>query len=146
MNTVASDIVHQAVASTHTRTLCKSWWLFVLQSNCLFDTSDLQSDKSSSSSPCGSIRLTLAYNDTRELMTVTVHEAHNIPSQERGGANQTQVRMLLLPARKIRQKTKVKSGENPHFEEVLDFRVLRGEHLCRCVKLKGYTVRIGNNL
>lgn len=98
-----------------------------LDSNCLFDTSDLQSDKSSSSSPCGSIRLTLAYNDTRELMTVTVHEAHNIPSQERGGANQTQVRMLLLPARKIRQKTKVKSGENPHFEEVLDFRVLRDD-------------------
>lgn len=85
--------------------------------------------------PCGSIRLTLAYNDTRELMNVTVHEAHEIPSREQGGANQTQVRMLLLPARKIRQKTKVKPGEKPQFEEVLEFRVPRGEklYLGKCI-------------
>lgn len=54
-------------------------------------------------------------------MALTIHQARDIPSKERGGANSSQVRVLLLPTRKQRHKTKVKSGENPVFQEAYIF-------------------------
>ena len=54
-------------------------------------------------------------------MEVTIHQAQEIPTKERGGANNTQVRLLLLPTKKQRHKTKVKSGENPLYEETFVF-------------------------
>uniref|UniRef100_X1ZFH9 C2 domain-containing protein n=2 Tax=Capitella teleta TaxID=283909 RepID=X1ZFH9_CAPTE len=56
-------------------------------------------------------------------MAVTVHQARDIPSKERGGASSTQVRLMLLPTKKIRQKTKVKIGDCPDFQEMFTFKV-----------------------
>lgn len=54
-------------------------------------------------------------------MAVTIHQAQEIPSKERGGASSSQVRLLLLPTRKQRHKTKVKTGENPNYEDTFMF-------------------------
>ena len=86
----------------------------------LFDVSDLQHE-ASLISKCGSIEVSFAYNPQRGRMEVTIHQAQEIPTKERGGANNTQVRLLLLPTKKQRHKTKVKPGENPLFEETFVF-------------------------
>ncbi|ESO07971.1 synaptotagmin 16, partial [Helobdella robusta] len=58
-------------------------------------------------------------------LTLIIHEARDLPSRERGGAIQTQVRMLLLPIKKHRHKTKVvvAAESNPQFNETFDFKV-----------------------
>ncbi|KAK3608659.1 hypothetical protein CHS0354_042671 [Potamilus streckersoni] len=86
----------------------------------LFDVSDLQQE-GALISKCGSIETTFSYNARRGHMEVTIHQAQDIPTKERGGANNTQVRLLLLPTKKQRHKTKVKPGENPKFEETFTF-------------------------
>lgn len=60
-------------------------------------------------------------------MTVTVHQAREIPNKERGGASSTQVRLLLLPTKKQRHKTKVKVGDDPEYQETFVFKVPPGE-------------------
>lgn len=68
-------------------------------------------------SKCGSLEMTFKYNPAKGKMAITIHQAQDIPSKERGGASSTQVRILLLPTKKQRYKTKVKTGENPVFNE-----------------------------
>jgi len=82
---------------------------------------------SSAVSPCGSLRLSFQYDAKRKRLLAVVHEACDIPNLERGGANHTQTRILLLPTRKIRGKTKIKSGEKPQFEETFEFKVPDGK-------------------
>lgn len=86
----------------------------------MFDVSDLQTDVALISK-CGSLEVTFAYDPRKSRMVVTIHQAQEIPSKERGGANNTQVRLLLLPTKKQRHKTKVKQGDNPAFEETFVF-------------------------
>ncbi|KAJ8309147.1 hypothetical protein KUTeg_014021 [Tegillarca granosa] len=86
----------------------------------LFDVSDLQKEPPLISK-CGSLEITFSYNAERSRMAVTIHQAQEIPSKERGGASSSQVRLLLLPTRKQRHKTKVKTGENPNFEDTFMF-------------------------
>ena len=86
----------------------------------MFDVSDLQNDVALISK-CGNIEVTFAYEPLKSRMVVTIHQAQDIPSKERGGANNTQVRLLLLPTKKQRHKTKVKQGDNPNFEEKFVF-------------------------
>lgn len=61
--------------------------------------------------------MTFKYNPAKGKMAITIHQAQDIPSKERGGASNTQVRILLLPTKKQRYKTKIKTGENPVFNE-----------------------------
>lgn len=68
-------------------------------------------------SKCGSLEMTFKYNPAKGKMAITIHQAQDIPSKERGGASNTQVRILLLPTKKQRYKTKIKTGENPVFNE-----------------------------
>lgn len=68
-------------------------------------------------SKCGSLEMTFKYNPSKGKMAITIHQAQDIPNKERGGASSTQVRILLLPTKKQRYKTKVKTGENPVFNE-----------------------------
>ncbi|KAI0237580.1 hypothetical protein LSAT2_011892 [Lamellibrachia satsuma] len=89
----------------------------------LFDVSDLQEREPVLISKCGSIEVTFSYDPARNRMNVTVHQARDIPTKDRGGANSTQVRLLLLPSKKVRQKTKIKTGDNPEFQETLSFKV-----------------------
>jgi len=61
-------------------------------------------------------------------MSVTIHEAREIPTKERGGAQHTQVRLMLLPTRKSKHRTKIRSGDdNPKFEETFTFKVPPGQ-------------------
>lgn len=64
-------------------------------------------------------------------MTVAIHEARDIPSKDRGGAHNTQVRLLLLPTKKTRHKTRIKPGDCPKFEETFNFKVPIGEDIER---------------
>ena len=82
--------------------------------------SDLQHE-ASLISKCGSLEVSFSYSPRKGRMEVTIHQAQEIPTKERGGANNTQVRLLLLPTKKQRHKTKVKQGENPLFEETFVF-------------------------
>lgn len=97
----------------------------------LFDTSDLKSLKSeldlNPQSPTGSLmergssslEIALLYDAPMRKMTVHVLQARGIPSREKQTTH-TQVRLLILPSKKQKHKTKIRSGENPQFMERWD--------------------------
>lgn len=93
----------------------------------LFDVSDLQDREPVLISKCGHLDVTFDYDSDRKRMTVTVHTAREIPSKDRGGANNTQIRLLLLPTKKSKFKTKIKQGENPEFQETFQFKISNEE-------------------
>ena len=93
----------------------------------LFDTSDLKSLKSEldliPQSPStlmdrgmSSLEIALLYDAPMRKMTVHVLQARGIPSREKTTTH-TQVRLLILPSKKQKHKTKIRSGENPQFME-----------------------------
>lgn len=94
----------------------------------LFDTSDLKSLKSeldlNPQSPTASLlergpsslEIALLYDAPMRKMTVHVLQARGIPSREKQTTH-TQVRLLILPSKKQKHKTKIRSGENPQFME-----------------------------
>ncbi|XP_070179858.1 synaptotagmin-14-like isoform X2 [Littorina saxatilis] len=86
----------------------------------LFDVSDLQHEPPLISK-CGSLEVTFSYEAAKCKMTVTIHRAREIPAKDRGGANSTQVRLMMLPTKKQRYKTKVKEGQEPVYEETFVF-------------------------
>ena len=103
--------------------------VFIFQEH-MFDVSDLQHEPPLISK-CGSLEVTFSYNSRKSKMEVTLHQAQEIPAKERGGANNTQVRLLLLPTKKQRHKTKVKQGDNPEFEESFVFsKISEGMYNC----------------
>lgn len=80
----------------------------------------LQSD-SQSITKCGSIEIGYAYDAPTKKLIVNVFEASDIPCKERGGANQIHVRLVLLPHKRQKHKSKVKSSGNPIFNETFTF-------------------------
>jgi synaptotagmin-14/16 len=112
----------------------------------LFDVGDLQLDREPMLiSKCGELRVTFHYQITPgssssgSRMVVTVHEAKDLPTKDRGGAQYTQVRLLLLPTRKTRHKTKIRSGDdNPKFEETFSFKVPAEELASMGLRLRIY--------
>lgn len=51
-------------------------------------------------------------------MTVHILQARGIPSRgDRTQSTHTQVRILMLPSKKQKHKTKIRSGQNPQFME-----------------------------
>ncbi len=95
----------------------------------LFDVSDLH-DRGEPVliSKCGYLDVTFDYDSEKEKMKVVVHTAREIPTKDRGGANNTQIRLLLLPTKKAKYKTKVKQGDTPEFEETFHFKVPYGRY------------------
>ncbi|XP_044250653.1 synaptotagmin-14 [Drosophila takahashii] len=95
----------------------------------LFDTSDLRSIKSDdllvgvdtkgASVQRGPIELELSllYDAPMRKMTVHVMQARSLPPLSSGQPTHTQVRMLMLPSKKQKLKTKIRSGENPQYME-----------------------------
>ncbi|XP_032309568.1 synaptotagmin-14 isoform X1 [Drosophila ananassae] len=93
----------------------------------LFDTSDLRSIKSDDMlvggdakvTPRGPIELELSllYDAPMRKMTVHVMQARSLPPLASGQPTHTQVRMLMLPTKKQKLKTKIRSGENPQYME-----------------------------
>ncbi|KAK7487111.1 hypothetical protein BaRGS_00021606 [Batillaria attramentaria] len=86
----------------------------------LFDVSDLQHEPPLISK-CGSLEVTFNFDSAKSKMTITIHKAREIPAKDRGGANNTQVRVMLLPTKKQRFKTKVKEGQDPVYDETFTF-------------------------
>ncbi|TMW49658.1 hypothetical protein DOY81_005262 [Sarcophaga bullata] len=90
----------------------------------LFDTSDLRSIKSddiSMQTQCygksGSVEISLLYDAPMRKMTVHVLQARGLPTLGNGQQTHTQVRLLMLPNKKQKHKTKIRSGENPQYME-----------------------------
>nr|XP_036223921.1 synaptotagmin-14 isoform X1 [Bactrocera oleae] len=90
----------------------------------LFDTSDLRSIKSDDTSvqnqfygKSGSIEISLLYDAPMRKMTVHVMQARGLPTLGNGQTTHTQVRLLMLPNKKQKHKTKIRSGENPQYME-----------------------------
>ncbi|XP_044729837.1 synaptotagmin-16 [Chrysoperla carnea] len=68
-------------------------------------------------SKCGHLEVALLYDAPMRKMTVHVLQARDIPSRDRGQPTHTQVRLLLLPSKKQKHKTKIRSGDNPQYME-----------------------------
>ncbi|KAH8340274.1 hypothetical protein KR074_011914 [Drosophila pseudoananassae] len=93
----------------------------------LFDTSDLRSIKSDDMLVGGDVKVTprgpielelsLLYDAPMRKMTVHVMQARSLPPLASGQPTHTQVRMLMLPTKKQKLKTKIRSGENPQYME-----------------------------
>ncbi|XP_052836113.1 synaptotagmin-1 [Drosophila gunungcola] len=95
----------------------------------LFDTSDLRSIKSddllvgldAKGAPVQrgpiELELSLLYDAPMRKMTVHVMQARSLPPLASGQPTHTQVRMLMLPSKKQKLKTKIRSGENPQYME-----------------------------
>lgn len=65
----------------------------------------------------GSVEISLLYDAPMRKMTVHVLQARGIPSRDSRQSTHTQVRLLMLPSKKQKHKTKIRSGENPQFME-----------------------------
>ncbi|XP_069188590.1 synaptotagmin-14 isoform X1 [Procambarus clarkii] len=78
---------------------------------------------------CGTIEAGFAYDLPTKTLTVHILQAKDVPSKERGGAANTQVRVLLLPARKQKHKTRIRPGENPQFNEAFVFTKINPEEV-----------------
>uniref|UniRef100_A0A182MZP1 C2 domain-containing protein n=1 Tax=Anopheles dirus TaxID=7168 RepID=A0A182MZP1_9DIPT len=110
--------------------------ILVFSNEPLYDTSDLKSLKSdgevatvaanatsSTAGPGatgsnGTLEMSLLYDAPMRKMTVHVLQARGIASRgDKGQLTHTQVRLLMLPAKRQKHKTKIRSGENPQFME-----------------------------
>jgi synaptotagmin-14/16 len=96
----------------------------------LFDTSDLKSIKSdfevNLQSPTTSmiersgcfIEISLLYDAPMRKMTVHVLQCRGVPTtREKANSTHSQVRLLMLPSKKQKHKTKIRCGESPQFME-----------------------------
>ncbi|KAH9509173.1 Synaptotagmin-16 [Bulinus truncatus] len=94
----------------------------------LFDVSDLQNEPSLISK-CGSLEVSFIYDNAHSRVVVKIHQAREIPTKDRGGASNTQVRVMLLPSKRQRHKTKVKEGDCPVFDEKVYFNKILPDEL-----------------
>lgn len=105
--------------------LCHPQCIVDVMQEPLFDTSDLKSLKSDDLNPesptallergPSSLEISLLYDAPMRKMTVHVLQAR-VPAREKATTH-TQVRLLILPSKKQKHKTKIRSGENPQFME-----------------------------
>lgn len=102
---------------------------------------DLEEDDSQQQTSvvqCGIIRMTFVNDADRHRLSVTVHEAKDIPGCDRVNLSHSEIHLLLnLTSKKIRHKTKPKTGENPQFEETFHFKCVSEE-----LKEQGFRVRL----
>ncbi|XP_068619299.1 synaptotagmin-16 [Battus philenor] len=80
------------------------------------DTS-LLCGESNSSSERGAVELTLLYDAPVRSMTVHVLQARSLPQKTQGQVLQSQARIVLLPLKKQKYKSKIRNGENPQYME-----------------------------
>ncbi|ODN06631.1 Synaptotagmin-16 [Orchesella cincta] len=76
---------------------------------------------------CGNVEVGFDYDAAARKMTVHIIQVRGVPPKDIGGANNTQVRVVLLPGRKQKHKTKVRPGENPSFMETFVFTKINPE-------------------
>ncbi|XP_075982948.1 synaptotagmin 14 isoform X2 [Anticarsia gemmatalis] len=90
------------------------------------DTS-LLCGESSSSQERGSVELTLLYDAPVRSMTVHILQARTLPERTPGQMLQSQVRVVLLPLKKQKYKSKIRNGENPQYMESFVFHKINPE-------------------
>lgn len=89
---------------------------------------DLRPGQDEFISMAGRLQVSATYAPTAEKLAVNVIRAEDIPSKQRGGASSVQVRLVLLPSKRQRFKTKAKPSSNPNFHETFTFsRVTQSE-------------------
>ncbi|KAJ8290331.1 hypothetical protein GJAV_G00011500 [Gymnothorax javanicus] len=72
-------------------------------------------------SKCGNLIIILDYKMEAQRLLVTVVTARDIPDKERSGMDTWQVHVVLLPTKKLRHKTAIQRGSEPHFGETFRF-------------------------
>uniref|UniRef100_H2ZD99 C2 domain-containing protein n=1 Tax=Ciona savignyi TaxID=51511 RepID=H2ZD99_CIOSA len=82
-------------------------------------------------SACGMIDIALQYSLSDRKLQITIIEAKELPSKDRGGASIIQVRAVMLPAKRKRYKTKVQHINAPRFAETFKISQVSPEDLRR---------------
>ncbi|GIY64680.1 synaptotagmin-14 [Caerostris darwini] len=97
----------------------------------IFDATELHcnAEETSSAVRCGSLEVGFAYDPPLRKMTVHVLQAQDLPDRDRGGSNHVQVRLLLLPHKRQKFKTKIRTGSKPQFNESFIFNRISPEEL-----------------
>ncbi|KAG8190482.1 hypothetical protein JTE90_006659 [Oedothorax gibbosus] len=97
----------------------------------IFDATELPCNLEDTRSAvrCGSLEVGFAYDPPLKKMTVHVLQAQDLPDRERGGSNHVQVRLLLLPHKRQKFKTKIRTGSKPQFNECFIFSRIIPEEL-----------------
>ena len=75
---------------------------------------------SSSSTTCGKIKLSFKYDEKKEELNVTLHEANRLPGGDLPDPPDPYVKLYLLPERSKKSKRKsdvIKDTVNPNYEE-----------------------------
>jgi len=95
------------------------------------------------------ILVSLQYNDSEEILSVTIHRAVDIPSENTSDLPDPFVRLVLLPDRPKRRKTEyVRETVSPEWEEVFEYNIARDQVRDKELELvvvdrKGLFSRIG---
>ncbi|XP_035209293.1 synaptotagmin-14-like isoform X2 [Stegodyphus dumicola] len=99
----------------------------------IYDVNELhcnvEDHDTSSAVRCGSLEVGFAYDAPLRKMTVHVLQAQDLPDRDRGGSNHVQVRLLLLPHKRQKFKTKIRTGSKPQFNESFIFNRISPEEL-----------------
>lgn len=72
-------------------------------------------------STAGRLQISASYAPTADKLAVSILRAEDLPTKERGGPSTVQVRVVLLPGKRQRFKTKSKPSNNPSFHETFTF-------------------------
>ncbi|XP_078594034.1 uncharacterized protein LOC144871915 isoform X2 [Branchiostoma floridae x Branchiostoma japonicum] len=96
-------------------------WKNKAQDRGYYDVDQPYEEDSQLISKCGVLEVAFAYDAPNRKMTVSIVQARDVPSKDRGGTGGYQVHMVLLPTKKQRCKTKVRQGNNPVFKESFRF-------------------------
>ena len=90
-------------------------------------------------STAGRLQISASYAPTADKLAVSILRAEDLPTKERGGASTVQVRVVLLPGKKQRFKTKLKPSDNPSFHETFTFsRVTQEEITFGSLRIRVY--------
>ncbi|GAB6029265.1 C2 domain [Chamberlinius hualienensis] len=116
----------ESMAMSEKVVLCRYRPPLLDQDDQLFDVSDLNNSGLLDNIPhviskCGNLETAIAYDAPTRKATIRVLQARDLPAKDRGGANNVQVRLLILPAKKMKAKTKIRQGINPEFNETFLF-------------------------
>lgn len=101
----------------------------------LFNVAELRGkgveEEAPSVSRFGSLHVTVSYDHKKGSLLVTVLRASHVPTKDRGGSDSSRVHVVLLGSKKLREKTKIRSGDNPEFNETFRFKISQGM-CCEC--------------
>ncbi|XP_034833915.1 synaptotagmin-16 isoform X1 [Maniola hyperantus] len=112
--TKIDEVVQQRAEYIHTLEAQSSVESDVIAHN---DTSLLCGESGGGSQERGSVELTLLFDAPVRAMTVHVLQARSLPQKAPGQVLQSQVRIVLLPLKKQKYKSKIRNGENPQYME-----------------------------